>query len=227
MSNPIDTLQKSLSHQFTDLSLLKQALTHRSAAKTNNERFEFLGDSLLGFIVAELLYEQYPNAAEGELSRMRASMVNKPALAALARRLELGDYLRLGSGEKQSGGAARDSILSDAVEAVIAAIYLDGGIEACKTQVRAWALAQIRSQNTLKESKDPKTQLQELMQAKGLVLPNYEVVKVEGEAHDQMFTVSCLVAVLDAAKLGTGRSKRAAEQMAAAEILRELGADID
>lgn len=227
MSNHVDTLQQSLSHRFADISLLKQALTHRSAEKINNERFEFLGDSLLGFFVAELLYEQYPDAAEGELSRMRASMVNKPALAAIARSLELGKYLRLGSGERQSGGAARDSILSDAVEAVIAAIYLDGGIDACKKQVREWALAQIKSQNTLKESKDAKTQLQELMQAKGMMLPNYEVVKVEGEAHDQIFTISCSVAALEESKLGDGRSKRAAEQMAATKILKELGAEID
>lgn len=227
MSNQIETLQESLSHRFADLSLLKQALTHRSADKINNERFEFLGDSLLGFFVAELLYEQYPDAAEGELSRMRASMVNKPALAAIARNLELGNYLRLGSGEKHSGGASRDSILSDAVEAVIAAIYLDGGIDACKQQVRLWALAQIESQNTLKESKDAKTQLQELMQARSLQLPSYEVVKVEGEAHDQIFTIACKVAALAEPQNGKGRSKRAAEQMAATRILTELGAQID
>lgn len=227
MSNQIESLQQSLTHRFANISLLKQALTHRSAEKINNERFEFLGDSLLGFFVAELLYEQYPDAAEGELSRMRASMVNKPALAAIARNLELGSYLRLGSGEKQSGGAARDSILSDAVEAVIAAIYLDGGIAACKQQVRQWALAQIKSQNTLKESKDAKTQLQELMQARSLQLPNYEVVKVEGEAHDQVFTIACKVAALAEPQHGKGRSKRAAEQMAATKILTELGAEID
>ena len=171
MANNVEKFQQLLSHRFADLELLKQALTHRSAERNNNERFEFLGDSLLGFVVAELLYQEFPSASEGELSRMRASMVSKPALAAIARQLELGSFLRLGSGELNSGGSARDSILSDAVEAIIAAIYLDGGIEACKEQVRAWAFAQINAQNTLKESKDVKTQLHELMQAKGLALP--------------------------------------------------------
>ena len=227
MANNVENFQQSLSHRFADLELLKQALTHRSAEKNNNERFEFLGDSLLGFVVAELLYQEFPGASEGELSRMRASMVSKPALAAIARQLELGSFLRLGSGELNSGGSARDSILSDAVEAIIAAIYLDGGIEACKEQVRAWAFAQINAQNTLKESKDAKTQLQELMQAKGLALPQYEVVKVEGVAHDQVFTISCSIAMLENAQLGTGRSKRAAEQEAAAKLLTELSAKID
>lgn len=227
MTNNVENFQQSLSHRFANLELLKQALTHRSAEKTNNERFEFLGDSLLGFVVAELLYQEFPSASEGELSRMRSSMVSKPALAAIARQLELGSFLRLGSGERNSGGAARDSILSDAVEAIIAAIYLDGGIDACKKQVRAWAFAQINVQNTLKESKDPKTQLQELMQAKGLALPQYEVVKVEGVAHDQTFTISCSVASLENTQLGIGRSKRAAEQEAAAKLLTELSVESD
>lgn len=227
MANNVENFQQSLSHRFANLELLTQALTHRSAEKNNNERFEFLGDSLLGFVVAELLYQEYPTAAEGELSRMRASMVSKPALAAIARQLELGSFLRLGSGERNSGGATRDSILSDAVEAIIAAIYLDGGIEACKKQVRAWAFAQINVQNTLNESKDAKTQLQELMQAKGLALPQYEVVKVEGVAHDQVFTIACSVATLANTQLGTGRSKRAAEQEAAAKLLIELSVEID
>ena len=227
MVNNVENFQQSLSHRFANLELLKQALTHRSAERNNNERFEFLGDSLLGFVVAELLYQEYPDASEGELSRMRASMVSKPALAVIARQLELGSFLRLGSGERNSGGASRDSILSDAVEAIIAAIYLDGGIEACKKQVRTWAFTQINTQNTLNENKDAKTQLQELMQAKGLALPQYEVVKVEGVAHDQVFTIACSVATLAKTQHGTGRSKRAAEQEAATKLLTELSAEID
>lgn len=220
MTNNPDNLQQSLTYTFTNPELLKQALTHRSFGKINNERFEFLGDSLLGFVVAELLYQEYPDAAEGELSRMRASLVNKSALAGLARELEIGEYLSLGSGERNSGGAERDSILSDAIEAIIAAIYLDGGIEACKKQVRNWAFELIRTQNMVQESKDAKTQLQELMQAKGLPLPDYEVIKIEGVAHDQMFTVSCSIAMVKQAEQGTGRSKRSAEQMAAANMLK-------
>lgn len=227
MVHNAENFQQSLTHRFANLELLKQALTHRSAEQKNNERFEFLGDSLLGFVVAELLYQEFSEASEGELSRMRASMVSKPALAAIAREMALGDYLRLGSGERNSGGAGRDSILSDAVEAIIAAIYLDGGIDACKKQVRAWAFAQIHEQNTVKESKDAKTQLQELMQAEGLALPNYEVVKVEGVAHEQVFTIACSIAAIDSPQLGTGRSKRAAEQVAATKLLQEMSAEID
>ena len=147
MATALDKLQKHLNYQFSDQELVRTALTHRSANRPNNERLEFLGDSLLGFIVAEILFEIYPDAREGGLSRMRAGLVNKESLAEFARELELGECLRLGLGELNTGGKDRDSILADTVEAIIAAIYLDGGIEACRQFVRRWSEARLPSQS--------------------------------------------------------------------------------
>jgi len=223
MATGLEKLQELLNYRFFDQELVLRALTHRSANKQNNERLEFLGDSLLGFIVAEALFEIYPDAKEGELSRMRSSLVNKEVLAEFARELELGDCLQLGQGESSSGGKHRDSILADALEAIIAAIYLDGGIEACKHFVRAWSEAKLNSRVSDQQQKDNKTRLQELMQAQGLPLPKYEVVKVAGEAHQQIFQLSCQVVSLPDAQLGSGRSKRIAEQKAAQKVLDQLG----
>lgn len=223
MTTGLEKLQKHLNYQFSNQELALRALTHRSANRQNNERLEFLGDSLLGFIVAETLFEIYPQAQEGELSRMRSSLVNKEVLAEFARELELGDCLQLGLGELNSGGKHRDSILADAVEAIIAAIYLDGGIEACKHFVRNWSEARLASQVSNQQQKDNKTRLQELMQAAGLPLPRYEVVEVTGVAHQQMFQVSCRVTSLPDAQFGGGRSKRIAEQEAAQKVLDQLG----
>ena len=223
MAIALDKLQKHLNYQFSDQELVRRALTHRSADKVNNERLEFLGDSLLGFIVAEFLFEIYPDAREGELSRMRAGLVNKESLAELARELELGDCLRLGLGELNTGGKYRESILADTVEAIIAAIYLDGGIEACRQFVRRWSEARLSSQFPAAQQKDNKTRLQELMQSQGLPLPQYQVVKISGEAHQQLFQVSCQVEPLVDSQLGNGRSKRFAEQEAAQKVLEELG----
>ena len=223
MAIALDKLQKHLNYQFSDQELVRRALTHRSADKVNNERLEFLGDSLLGFIVAEILFEIYPDAREGELSRMRAGLVNKESLAELARELELGDCLRLGLGELNTGGKYRESILADTVEAIIAAIYLDGGIEACRQFVRRWSEARLSSQFPAAQQKDNKTRLQELMQSQGLPLPQYQVVKISGEAHQQLFQVSCQVEPLVDSQLGNGRSKRFAEQEAAQKVLEELG----
>ena len=223
MAIALDKLQKHLNYQFSDQELVRRALTHRSADKVNNERLEFLGDSLLGFIVAEILFEIYPDAREGELSRMRAGLVNQESLAEFARELELGDCLRLGLGELNTGGKYRESILADTVEAIIAAIYLDGGIEACRQFVRRWSEARLSSQFPAAQQKDNKTRLQELMQSQGLPLPQYQVVKISGEAHQQLFQVSCQVEPLVDSQLGNGRSKRFAEQEAAQKVLEELG----
>ncbi|MBV57518.1 MAG: ribonuclease III [Gammaproteobacteria bacterium] len=223
MATALDKLQKHLNYQFSDQELVRTALTHRSANRPNNERLEFLGDSLLGFIVAEILFEIYPDAREGDLSRMRAGLVNKESLAEFARELELGECLRLGLGELNTGGKDRDSILADTVEAIIAAIYLDGGIEACRQFVRRWSEARLSSQFADAQQKDNKTRLQELMQSQGLPLPRYEVVKISGEDHQQLFQVSCRVAPLQKFQIGHGRSKRFAEQEAAQKALEQLG----
>ena len=223
MQNSLYSLQQDLNYFFSDLGLARKALTHRSADKLNNERLEFLGDSLLGFVIAETLFETYPAASEGELSRMRSSLVNKSALATIARALNLGEYISLGSGEIKSGGKQRDSILADALEALIAAIYLDGGIAPCKQLIRAWSSALSATEESVQTLKDAKTQLQELMQAKGLALPEYLVQKTTGEAHQQTFYVKCHVELLEQAYLGVGGSKRIAEQDAARKVLDELG----
>lgn len=223
MANKLDKLQHNLDYQFSDLELAQQALTHRSAKKFNNERLEFLGDSLLGFIIAQALYEIHPQASEGELSRMRASMVSKPALAEIARELELGDYVHLGSGELKSGGMNRDSILADTVEALIAAIYLDGGMGACTEFVKKLNAKNLQSHDANRKQKDSKTRLQELMQARGRSLPLYQVTEVAGAAHQQVFHVSCKIDILDDSQKGSGGSKREAEQRAARKILEVLG----
>lgn len=244
MSENLAELQQRLGYQFQDSALLRRALTHRSVAKQHNERFEFLGDSLLGFLVADFLYRQFPEASEGELTRSRATLVNKPALADLARRWGLGGSLRLGSGERKSGGAQRDSILADAVEAVIAAVYLDAGLDQCQrwlTGCLQQGLAADQAGDAEQEpknspsgqrkaiasisEKDAKTKLQEWLQARSLELPAYQIVEVSGPAHEQRFVVSCQVTGANGvlqSKPGEGRSKRAAEQAAAAIMLAHL-----
>lgn len=219
-----DHLQQLLTHTFARPELLTRALTHRSAAKDHNERLEFLGDSVLGFLIADYLYENFPDATEGELSRMRASLVKRSSLALIARKLGLGECMQLGSGERNSGGAERDSILADAVEAIIAAIYLDGGLDASRRQVYDWAavLIEIKDKAAGMERKDFKTQLQELMQAKGLQLPVYEVLEVSGEAHNQLFTIACRLVSESAPETGQGPSKRIAEQQAAEKMMEKL-----
>ncbi|MDO1528721.1 ribonuclease III [Fulvimonas sp. R45] len=210
-----------LNYRFRDPALAELALTHRSAGKPNNERLEFLGDALLGAFVAEMLYEAHPNASEGELSRLRAQLVNGQALADIARELELGDRLKLGPGELKSGGFRRDSILADAFEALLAAIHLDGGLEACRGVVRS--LFATRIATLPRSSKDAKTRLQEWLQARGLPLPNYVLLGTGGEEHARVFDVSCAIeAPLALAADGRGGSRRAAEQEAAEAVLSRL-----
>jgi len=212
-----------LDYRFRDPALADLALTHRSAGRPNNERLEFLGDALLGAVVGEMLYDAHPRASEGELSRLRAQLVNGQALALVARELELGEGLKLGSGELKSGGYRRDSILADAFEALVAAVYLDGGFEACREAVRG--LFAQRVADLPKSSKDAKTRLQEWLQARGLPLPVYELTGSSGEDHAKVFEVVC--SITEPAPLRAeayGPSRRAAEQDAAEVVLAQLAA---
>ena len=208
-------------HSFRNPDLATLALTHRSAGKPNNERLEFLGDALLGVTVAELLFEAHPHASEGELSRLRAQLVNGQALAVIARELELGDILKLGPGELKSGGFRRDSILADAFEALVAAVYLDDGYDACRQVVRR--LFTPRVAEIKRSSKDAKTRLQEWLQGRGLPLPTYELTDSYGEDHAKIFDVSCSIDEPEPIRVeGRGGSRRAAEQDAAEAVLRRL-----
>lgn len=200
-----------------------QALTHRSVGSDNNERLEFLGDGILNFVIAHEVFERRPVASEGELSRLRANLVNKPSLAALARGLGLGEAVRLGGGEQKSGGQRRDSILADALEALFGAIYLDGGFECTREVIRDLYAERLHDLPDLDALKDPKTRLQEFLQARGRPLPTYEVVAVTGQAHDQTFAVRCDVAGVATAAEGHARSRRKAEQCAANAMLEHLG----
>jgi ribonuclease-3 len=206
-----------LGHRFDDPALLERALTHRSAGRVNNERLEFLGDGLVNVLVAELLYEQHPRASEGDLTRMRAALVNGLTLAEIARTQALGDLLHLGPGELKSGGFRRDSILADAFEALLAAIYLDAGWDACRGVVRTLfsERAQAAPSNT---AKDAKTRLQELLQGAALPLPDYSLVGSTGEEHAKVFDVECSVPGIGIQARGQGGSRRAAEQVAAAHV---------
>jgi ribonuclease-3 len=215
-----EVLTRKLGLVFENPQLFTCALTHRSASSNNNERLEFLGDSILGFVIAEQLYNLFPDAPEGILSRMRASLVNQRSLAEIARQHELGDYLLLGSGELKSGGFNRDSILSDAVEAIIAALYQDQGMGACQKWIPELFDAKLKSLSLGNGQKDPKTRLQEFMQAKKLDLPQYELLTASGLAHEQTFKVQCKISLLPTPSIGAGVTRKGAEQ-AAAEILLE------
>lgn len=223
----MDALQRLLDRldlRFRTPALAQEALTHRSAGSRNNERLEFLGDGVLNFVIAAELFRRYPAATEGELSRLRSSLVNKEKLAELAAGLDLGDALKLGSGELKSGGFRRASILADALEAVFGAAYLDGGFDAAKALILKLYADDLQHLPDVASLKDPKTQLQELLQARRLALPEYAVVDVQGEAHAQTFTVSCSIPGLDEPALGTGDSRRRAEQDAARRALNRLAA---
>ncbi len=221
LKNP-DNLQKKLGLHFTDPELFKVALTHRSFGANNNERLEFLGDSILGFVIARKLYDIYPEASEGVLSRLRASLVNEGSLAELARKLQLGDYLLLGTGELKSGGFRRDSILSDALEAIMGALYLDQGMTSCQQWIEQLFTEKLGGLSLESWRKDPKTQLQELMQARKLELPDYTLITMSGLAHEQTFKVKCTVSVLAEACTGTGGTRKKAEQDAAEKMLQLL-----
>lgn len=215
--NNLEKIQQKIGYQFNNVKLLKQALTHRSAGKNNNERLEFLGDSILNLTIAQLLYHQFPHSNEGELSRMRATLVRESTLAKLARKAELGTYIFLGGGELKSGGSRRESILADCVEAIIGAISLDSNLTTIMGLIQNWYADLLLNIKPGEEQKDPKSRLQELLQAHRMQVPVYSVINVKGADHCQVFTVDCHVACINQSFIGTGQSRRKAEQ-AAAEI---------
>ena len=215
-------LQKQLGYSFNQPRLLKKALSHRSYHRDNNERLEFLGDSILNFVIAEALYKQFPEAEEGQLSRLRATLVQKATLATIANRLQLQDHLLLGSGELRSGGAQRSSILADAVEAIIAAIYLDSDFEQCRQCIVSWFEPDLKQLSLDDVVKDAKSNLQEWLQARQIELPNYELIETIGKDHDQTFIVECQIQSLEHMTRGQGQSRRQAEQQAANKILQQL-----
>ncbi len=215
-------LAKRLGLHFNQPTLFETALTHRSMGAHNNERLEFLGDSILGFVIAQKLYDSFPNASEGALSRLRASLVNQDSLANLARKHQVGDYLILGSGELKSGGFRRDSILSDAMEAIIGAIYKDQGIEICRQWILIMFAEELNKLTADNWKKDPKTQLQELMQSQGVDLPEYELVATGGLPHTQLFKITCRTQLTQEICIGYGSSRKKAEQSAAEQMLAIL-----
>jgi ribonuclease-3 len=211
----IEAFALSIGHRYARPELLRRALTHRSHGASNNERVEFLGDSVVNCAVALELYHKFPDLTEGELSRLRANLVNQQSLASVARRFDFGAQLLLGEGEVKSGGARRPSILADAVEAVIGAVFLDAGFEAARRVVRTLLGDAIDAIDPASSGKDPKTLLQEHLQGRRMALPQYAVVATRGEAHEQLFEVECVVPELNIRSLGAGTSRRSAEQEAA------------
>lgn len=222
MTSQIKQLEKKLGYEFQQAELISLALTHRSANSKHNERLEFLGDSILSFVIADDLYHRFPKVNEGDMSRMRATLVRGHTLAELGREFELGEYLKLGPGELKSGGFRRDSILADAVEAVIGAIYLDSDIETVRGIVLNWYASRLNAIEPGVSQKDPKTRLQEYLQGRKKPLPSYTVAKIKGEAHNQEFTVECQVTGMEQPVVGKGTSRRKAEQAAAQIALERL-----
>ena len=212
-----------LGYEFQDTNLLKSALTHRSVKATNNERLEYLGDSIVNFVIAEEIFTRCPHAREGDMSRLRAMLVKGDTLAELAREFNLGEYLLLGSGELKTGGRERDSILADTLEAIIAAIYLDSGMKTIKQLILKWYESRLDGIESITTLKDPKTMLQEHLQAKRMDLPSYSVISISGEAHSQIFSVECTVRELNNYTVAEGSSRRKAEQKAAELMLEKLG----
>ncbi|NUY57119.1 ribonuclease III [Salinivibrio sp. MA351] len=222
MTKLTDKLQREIGYQFSSAALLELALTHRSANGTHNERLEFLGDSILSFVIAEDLYHRFPKVDEGDMSRMRATLVRGNTLAEIGREFSLGEVMRLGPGELKSGGFRRDSILADAVEALIGAIFLDSDINRVRDIILQWYQQRLETIEPGVSQKDPKTRLQELLQGKRKPLPSYTVMKVKGEAHNQEFTVECQISGLERSVIGKGSSRRKAEQAAAELALQKL-----
>ncbi|ACQ92477.1 ribonuclease III [Tolumonas auensis DSM 9187] len=222
MNDKLSRLEQKLGYPFQNKDLLVRAITHRSAGSRHNERLEFLGDSILSLVIAEVLYHRFPNVSEGDMSRMRATLVREKTLAELAREFALGDYLILGPGELKSGGYRRESILADTVEALIGAIYLDSDLDGIRTLMLNWYNERLDSIRPGVEQKDPKTRLQEFLQGRRRPLPTYAVTDVKGEAHNQQFTVECAIDDIEAAFVGVGSSRRKAEQAAAERALEQL-----
>ncbi|MER2493132.1 ribonuclease III [Catenovulum sediminis] len=219
--NNLERLSKTLGYTFNDINLLEQALTHRSAKSVHNERLEFLGDSVLSFVIAEKLYAQFPKCKEGDLSRMRSTLVRGETLVELAQNFKISDYLVLGPGELKSGGHRRNSILEDAVEAIIGAVYLDSNMDTIKDLILTWYRSRLETLKPGQSQKDAKTQLQEWLQGRKQELPVYQVEEITGKDHKQTFTVSCIIDD-ESSTLGKGSSRRKAEQEAARAMLNQL-----
>ena len=224
MDKALSWLANTLDYQFNDSQLFEQALTHRSASGLSNERLEFLGDAVLDFVVSEIVYDALPDADEGDLSRLRASLVKDTTLAQLASKLGLGEHLILGSGERKSGGHRRESILADALEAVFGAVFLDAGYAPSREVIENAFGDRLLDLPDPSELRDPKSRLQEWLQARQMDLPEYDLVNVTGEAHRQQFEVRCTIAGSKAAATGNGASRRSAEQQSAERMLSQLTA---
>lgn len=218
----LNNLLRQLAYEFQDKSLLTQALTHRSHSGNNNERLEFLGDGVLNFLVAHQLFQRFPKLPEGDLSRLRAQLVKEQTLSEIAISLNVGESLRLGEGELKSGGWRRPSVLADAMEAIIGAVFLDGGYPAAETLVQRLFLPRLENIDPKEIGKDAKSLLQEFLQGRKIDLPEYHVLATEGEAHCQTFRVSCHIAKLQMTAEGKGSSRRAAEQQAAQAVYEQL-----
>ncbi|KQT42122.1 MULTISPECIES: ribonuclease III [unclassified Methylophilus] len=218
----LPVLQTRIGYSFTQPELLQQALTHRSFSASNNERLEFLGDSVLNFIIAHQLFNLFPDIPEGDLSRLRAKLVKEASLAEIAIALNLGDALKLGEGELKSAGWRRPSILADALEAIVGAVYLDGGFAAAEQVVALLYRETLTTINPKVIDKDAKSQLQEYLQSKKMDLPEYQVASIEGEAHAQTFTVQCFIKKLNITTTGAGTSRRVAEQQAAKLAMEKI-----
>ncbi len=216
-------LSKKLGHQYQFISLLQHALTHRSMGAKNNERLEFLGDSLVNFMIADVLFHQFNNLPEGDMSRVRAHLVKGDTLALIGREYNLSDYLVLGPGELKSGGFRRDSIIADAVEAIIASVYEDAGLDACRALVLRLYHKRLEVLDPKNIGKDPKTRLQEWLQSRNQPLPEYSIITVNGAAHAQEFTISCFVEKLNTKFEASASNRRKAEQKAAESALKALG----
>lgn len=212
----------TLGYTFHQSALLRQALTHRSHSVPNNERLEFLGDSILNFVIALRLYETFPKLSEGELSRLRANLVNQTSLFEVADGLRIGDAIAFGEGELKSGGFRRPSILADALEAIFGAVFLDGGFAAAEKLISDLFGEKIAALDPKAVAKDAKTQLQEWLQGRKIALPTYTVTMIRGEAHDQTFCIDCSVPSLNLKAAGEGASRRAAEQAAAAKVFEQI-----
>ena len=221
-SPALSLLSKKLRYTFKDESLLEQALTHRSVGSVNNERLEFLGDGILNFVIANALFNQFPTYSEGDLSRLRAHLVNGETLAEIARDLEIGDYLRLGAGEIKNGGFRRPSILADVVESVLGAVYCESGFDECSQLILRLYDDKLKDIPDAQSLKDAKTRLQELLQSRKTPIPVYKVISVGGKAHSQIFKVECIIKNLDLTTQGEGHSRRKAEQVAAENAISSV-----
>ena len=222
MNGLLSNLEKAIDYKFQDEILLETALTHRSFGHGNNERLEYLGDAALGFIIADAIFQKFPQATEGELTRLRSFLVKGETLAKLGRELDLGDYIKLGPGEMKSGGWRRDSIIANTLEAIIGAVYLDADMEVCRKCVISIYHQLLANVSPDKLSKDPKTSLQELLQSRRLELPTYHVISETGDAHERLFNVECIIIEPYISVQAEGRSKRLAEQSAAEKALPAL-----